>query len=131
MPIAEFVRKMDDYADRCAPPLPAESNQFPPLPFDDPRGLVEINITSAGLTSVVWASGYACDFSWIKLPVFDASGDPLHERGVTKHDGLYFLGLRRTHSLASALVAGAGNDAAHIAGHIFSRDRRFLTHSHE
>jgi hypothetical protein len=56
-----------------------------------------------------------CDFSWIKLPILDGNGDPIHERGVTKRTGLFFLGLRRTYSLGSALVAGVVNDAAYIA----------------
>jgi putative flavoprotein involved in K+ transport len=67
----------------------------------------------------VWATGYACDFSWIKMPVLDGNGDPVHERGVTKRAGLYFLGLR----IGSALVAGAVNDAAYIADHIAAAGR--------
>jgi putative flavoprotein involved in K+ transport len=38
---------------------------------------------------VVWATGYTCDFSWIKITVLDANGDPIHERGVTKRTGLF------------------------------------------
>ena len=122
---AEFRLKMDDYADHCEPPLPqAESRLLhEPSALHDLKGLLEIDVRRAGIASVVWASGYACDFSWIKIPVLDANGDPMHERGVTKWAGLYFLGLRRTHSLASALVAGVGNDAAHIADHIIARER--------
>ena len=60
----------------------------------------------------------------IKMPVLDGNGDPIHERGVTKRAGLYFLGLRRTYSIGSALVAGAVNDAAYIADHITSLESR-------
>jgi putative flavoprotein involved in K+ transport len=57
----------------------------------------------------------------VKLPILNASGEPLHERGVTQCPGLYFLGLRRTYALSSALLAGVGNDAALIADHIAAR----------
>ena len=48
---------------------------------------------------------------------------PIHVRGVTKRTGLFFLGLRRTYSLGSALVAGAVNDAAYIADRIAALER--------
>ena len=80
--------------------------------------MLELNIRNEEISSVVWATGYTCDFSWIKLPSLDENGDPMHERGVTKRTGLFFLGLRRTYSLGSALVAGAVNDAAYIADRI-------------
>ena len=77
--------------------------------------MLELNIRDEEISSVVWATGYTCDFSWIKLPVLDGNGDLIHERGVTKRTGLFFLGLRRTYSLGSALVAGVVNDAGYIA----------------
>ena len=123
---AEFMRKMDDYADRYEPPLAAEQIQ-PRLknsPSNGLKGILELNIRDEGISAVVWASGYACDFSWIKMPVLDRNGDPIHERGVTKRAGLYFLGLRRTYSIGSALVAGAVNDAAYIADHIARSESR-------
>jgi putative flavoprotein involved in K+ transport len=82
------------------------------------KGVLKLNLKDEGISTVVWASGYACDFSWIKLPLFDAKGDPVHARGVTKRAGLFFLGLRRTYSIGSALVAGAVNDAGYIADQI-------------
>jgi putative flavoprotein involved in K+ transport len=122
---AKFKRQMDAFAESCAPPLPQEQ-QPPGLTSPNsktPRGALKLNLEEQGISSVVWASGYTCDFSWIKLPLFDANGDPIHMRGVTARAGLYFLGLRRTYSIGSALVAGAVNDAAYIADQIAS-DRR-------
>jgi putative flavoprotein involved in K+ transport len=105
---AKFRRQMDDYANQCAPPLPAELDQPPPRTArsSNINGILQLNLSAEGISSVVWASGYTCDFSWIKIPVLDGNGDPVHERGVTKRAGLYFLGLRRTYSIGSALVAG-------------------------
>jgi putative flavoprotein involved in K+ transport len=121
----EFRRQLDEYADKCNPPLPAE----PVKPTSSKSGngmqsgVLELNIRNEEISSVVWATGYTCDFSWIKLPVLDGNGDPIHERGVTKRTGLFFLGLRRTYSLGSALVAGAVNDAAYIADRIAALGR--------
>jgi len=121
----EFRRQMDEYADKCDPPLPAEPVKPPSSKSGNgmQSGVLELNIRNEEISSVVWATGYTCDFSWIKLPVLDGNGDPIHERGVTKRTGLFFLGLRRTYSLGSALVAGAVNDAAYIADRIAALGR--------
>lgn len=116
---AKFKREMDAYAEKCEPPLPVDqARPEPSSVLRHPKAVLELDLKDDDISSVVWASGYACDFSWIKLPVIDRSGDPVHVRGVTKRSGLFFLGLRRTHSLGSALVAGAANDAAYIADQI-------------
>jgi putative flavoprotein involved in K+ transport len=121
----EFRRQMDEYADKCVPPLPAERVKPTSSRSENgkQRGVLELNIRNEEISSVVWATGYTCDFSWIKLAVLDGNGDPIHERGVTKRTGLFFLGLRRTYSLGSALVAGAVNDAAYIADRIAALGR--------
>jgi putative flavoprotein involved in K+ transport len=113
---------MDEYADKRDPPLPAERVKTK-SEHGKRNGVLELNIRNEDISSVVWATGYTCNFSWIKIPVLDVNGDPLHERGVTKRTGLFFLGLRRTYSLGSALVAGAVNDAAYIADRIAALGR--------
>jgi putative flavoprotein involved in K+ transport len=120
-----FRSQMDDYADLCDQPLPSEPVKPKSSKSKDGKrsGLLELDIRNEEISSVVWATGYTCDFSWIKVPVLDANGDPIHERGVTKRTGLFFLGLRRTYSLGSALVAGAVNDAAYIADRIAALGR--------
>ena len=115
---ARFHRQMDEYADQCDPPLPMEQETAPTEARDEVKGIVELDLVGQNVSSIVWATGYAMDFSWVKVPVLDANGDPLHERGVTQRKGLYFLGLRRSYSIGSALVAGAVNDANYIADHI-------------
>jgi putative flavoprotein involved in K+ transport len=80
--------------------------------IDAPR---ELDLASAGITSVVWATGYRTDFGWIRLPVFDERGEPVHRRGVTACPGLYFLGLPWLWKLKSSVLCGVGEDAEHIA----------------
>ncbi len=66
--------------------------------------------------SVIWATGFGVDHSWIDLPVFDAAGALVHQRGVTASPGLYFLGLPWQHTRGSALLGWVKDDAEHIAG---------------
>ncbi len=88
----------------------------------DAEGITELDVKSAGITSVIWAIGYNYDFSLVKLPVLDDSGYPIHKRGVTRVPGLYFLGLPWVNK--STLVLGIGDDAAHIASAIMTKDQK-------
>jgi putative flavoprotein involved in K+ transport len=85
-------------------------------------GVSELDVKSAGITSVIWAVGYRYDFGWIKCAVFDSNGRPIHRRGVTAEPGLYFLGLPRLYKVKSAFLWGAGEDAAYLAEHIANRE---------
>ncbi len=73
------------------------------------------------VAAVIWATGYRPDYSWIKLPIFDEHGCPLHRRGVvTNNRGIYFLGLHFQTALSSALLGGVGADAQFITSRIQS-----------
>jgi putative flavoprotein involved in K+ transport len=69
-------------------------------------------------STVVWATGFGLDHSWIDAPVFDADGRLVHERGVTASPGLYFLGLPWQHTRGSALLGWVKDDAEYIAHRI-------------
>jgi putative flavoprotein involved in K+ transport len=84
--------------------------------------ITELDLKESGITSVVWATGYTFDYSLVKLPVVDADGYPVQERGVTRYDGLYFLGMPWLHSRRSGILFGVGDDAAYLAAHIAARD---------
>jgi putative flavoprotein involved in K+ transport len=68
--------------------------------------------------TVVWATGFGLDHSWIDAPVFDGDGRLVHDRGVTASPGLYFLGLPWQHTRGSALLGWVKDDAAHLAHRI-------------
>jgi putative flavoprotein involved in K+ transport len=68
--------------------------------------------------SVIWATGFALDHSFVQLPVFDEDGRLVHRRGVTAAPGLYFLGLPWQHTRGSALLGWVKDDAAHLATRI-------------
>ena len=83
--------------------------------------VLEIDLYTAGISTVIWATGYQLDFGWVHVPVFDEVGAPIHQRGVTSSPGLYFLGLPWLYKEKSALLFGIGEDAAYLASAIKSR----------
>ncbi len=78
----------------------------------------EVDLAAHGISSVVWATGYRLDFSWIDAPVFGERSYPVQQRGITDQPGLYFIGLVGLHALGSGLYLGVGDDARHIVDHI-------------
>lgn len=68
--------------------------------------------------TVVWATGFRLDHSWIDVPVFDEAGHVVHERGVTESPGLYFVGLPWQHTRGSALIGFVKDDAEYLAQQI-------------
>lgn len=72
---------------------------------------------------VIWCTGFAPNFSWVRVPLPKDNGIPRTARGVVPESpGLYFVGLRFQHRLTSALMGGVGDDAAYIADQILRRD---------
>jgi putative flavoprotein involved in K+ transport len=74
--------------------------------------------TTMQVSSVIWATGFELDHSWVHVPVFDDSGQVVHRRGVTDCAGLYFLGLPWLHTRGSALLGWVQHDAKHLAEQI-------------
>jgi putative flavoprotein involved in K+ transport len=68
--------------------------------------------------TVIWATGFRADYSWIDLPLFDEGGRVRHRRGVTEVPGLYFLGLTWQHTRGSALLGWVQEDAEFVAAQI-------------
>lgn len=122
-----FALRCDDAARAQRLDLPAPDPLPDPLP--DPAELLapirHVDLARENIRSVIWANGAHADFSWIDLPVFGQSGgpkkSPVHERGVTAEDGLYFLGLPWLHKWKSGFLFGADEDAAYLASHIADR----------
>jgi putative flavoprotein involved in K+ transport len=68
--------------------------------------------------TVIWATGFRLDLSWMDIPVLDAEGRPVHTRGVTREPGLYFLGQIWQHTRGSALLGWVKADAEYLSGQI-------------
>ena len=119
----------DAYIARNGLDLPEEPEARRMLP--DPQcvtqPLVELDLAQAGVTSIIWATGYAVDFSWLQVDAFDAKGKPQHQRGVSSEPGVYFLGLPWLSRRGSSFIWGVWHDAKHVAGHIATQ-RTYLAY---
>ncbi|WP_447744160.1 flavin-containing monooxygenase [Pseudomonas nicosulfuronedens] len=83
----------------------------------------ELNLADAGITSIIWATGYAVDFNWLQVDAFDDKGKPKHQRGVSREPGVYFVGLPWLSRRGSTFIWGVWHDAKHVAGHIATQRR--------
>ena len=90
----------------------------------------DLDIRAAGVNTIVWATGYRRNYSWLKLPLLDAQGELRHHAGVTPCAGVYAIGLPFQRTRKSAFIDGVGRDARALAGDIGERlgQHRHLTH---
>ena len=98
-----------------------------PEPNEASIPIQELDLKAAGITSILWATGFRYDFGWVHVPIFADGGErlgrePVHARGVTRVPRLYLLGLPWLYKLKSSLMAGVGEDAAFLANHIATRN---------
>jgi putative flavoprotein involved in K+ transport len=90
--------------------------------------VLELNLAEAGVTSIVWATGFTVDYSWLKVDAFDEEGKPKHQRGISAEPGVYFLGLPWQSRRASSFIWGVWHDAKFLADHI-STQRNYLAYN--
>jgi putative flavoprotein involved in K+ transport len=80
--------------------------------------VLELDLGAAGVTSIVWAVGFAFDYRWLQVDAFDENGKPRHQRGVSSEPGLYFLGLPWLSRRGSSFIWGVWHDAKYLADQI-------------
>jgi putative flavoprotein involved in K+ transport len=102
-------------------PEEADAHRIAPDPECVTHPILQLNLAAVGIRSIIWATGYALDFGWLEVDVFDAKGRPAHQRGVSVVPGLYFLGLSWLSRRASAFIWGVWHDAEYLAGQIAAR----------
>jgi putative flavoprotein involved in K+ transport len=117
----DFKRTADDYVRSAKIDAPEDENTDSlPNPVPIPSAST-LDLSAANISSVVWCTGYAFDFGWLKVPVLNERGAPVQERGVTGCANLYFLGLHWMHTFKSGVIFGVGDDAAYLADHMTAR----------
>ncbi|MGO1284539.1 flavin-containing monooxygenase [Brachybacterium tyrofermentans] len=104
-------------------PEETEVHELGPLPACVTDPVRTLDPREAGITSIIWATGYAQDFSWLQVDAFDAAGRPAHQRGVSTEPGIYFLGLPWLSRRGSSFIWGTWHDAMHVVDHIDTRRR--------
>jgi putative flavoprotein involved in K+ transport len=90
---------------------PTEVEGAPPLGMD---------LTSGAIRTILWATGFRPDFSWLEVPVLDRKGRIRHDGGVVEAPGLYLMGMQFLRRRKSALMDGVGDDARDLSDHLVS-----------
>ena len=115
-----FLNRADQWAtasgldDDLPPP-----HRFAPT-YVDPRTPLELDLTSGAITTVLWATGFRPDHSWLDIPVRDRTGHIRHDGGVvTGAPGLYLLGMPVLRTRASTYIHGAAADTQALADHLY------------
>jgi putative flavoprotein involved in K+ transport len=102
----------NDFDGRVEPPCrlpPTRVEGTPPLAMD---------LTTGEIKTIVWATGYRPDYSWLKVPVLDRKGNVRHDGGVVASPGMYLLGTQFLRRRKSSLIDGAGDDARDLSRHL-------------
>lgn len=113
-----------------------------PLIRVKPEDIIDVGITRVGrvvgvqdgkplledgrtldVRNIIWCTGHQPGFSWMDVPAFDQEGWPVHERGISKVPGLYFVGLHFQYAMSSATLVGVGRDAKYVANALVTRSR--------
>lgn len=114
------LREADAYITRNGLDLPdePEAHIIGPDPHCITDPIRALDLAAAGITSVIWATGFAVDYSWLQVDALDGDGKPQHQRGVSSEPGIYFLGLPWQSRRGSPFIWGVWHDAKHLAEHI-------------
>ncbi len=79
---------------------------------------LDLDLADGAIKTVIWATGFRPDYSWLNVPVLDRKGNIRHDGGVVDAPGLYVLGLPFLRTRKSTLIDGVGDDAAFLADHL-------------
>ncbi len=116
-----LLAKIDEHVERTDVAVPA------PEPVPDmalPAAPTSLDLGNAGVSTILWATGYGRAYPWLQIPVTDVDGELIQEHGVTPVPGLYTLGLRFQRRRKSHFIGGVGDDAEFLAAHIVEAARR-------
>ncbi|WP_116198386.1 flavin-containing monooxygenase [Amycolatopsis circi] len=115
-----LLDEADAYVARNGLDLPEEpsARELGPDPACVTDPLLELDLAAAGVTSIVWATGFAVDYSWLQVDAFDENGRPKHRRGVSVEPGVYFIGLPWLARRGSSFIWGVWHDAKFVADHV-------------
>ncbi len=127
-----LLDEADEYVERNGLDLPEEPEARTLLP--DPESVTnplrELDLADAGVRTIIWATGFAVDYSWLQVDAFDENGRPLQQRGVSTEPGVYFLGLPWQSRRGSSFIWGVWHDAKYVADQI-AIQRSYLEHNEQ
>ena len=129
---AAFLQVLDDadaYVAKSGLDLPEEpaARDFGAVPDCVTNPVLSLDLKAAGVRTIIWATGYKPDYSWLQVDAFDDGGAPIHSRGVSRESGVYFLGLPWLARRGSSFIWGVWHDARYVAHHVATH-RTYMEH---
>jgi putative flavoprotein involved in K+ transport len=123
------MNRLLDRIDEWAAENPGDYEASPPHRFEPTRVEASpplgMDLASGEIRTIVWATGFRPDHSWIEVPVFDRKGRMRHDGGVVDAAGMYLMGIPFLRRRKSSLIDGAGDDARDLSAHLAAYlDRR-------
>lgn len=94
-------------------------HRLPPTRVPE-QPLLSLDFSAANIKTIIWASGYRPDYSWLDVPVLDRKGMIRHDGGVVASPGLYVMGMPFLRRRKSTLIDGAADDARDLSAHLAS-----------
>ncbi len=121
----DMLNMADAYAVEHGLELPEEPDARTILVDPDclTNPISELDVAEAGITTIIWATGFQLDYGWLQVDAFDAEGKPQHKSGVSSEPGIYFLGLPWLTRRGSSFIYGVWHDAKHVADHIAIQEK--------
>ena len=98
-------------------------HRFEPTGVEASPPLV-IDLRSGDIRTIIWATGYRPNYSWLEVPLFDHKGYVRHDGGIVQSPGMYIMGMPFLRRRKSTLIDGAGDDARDLSIHLASYLRR-------
>ncbi|HSF18787.1 MAG TPA: NAD(P)-binding domain-containing protein [Vicinamibacteria bacterium] len=115
-----LLDRIDQWAEQTG--LDDESN--PPHRFEptavEASPPLDLDLGGGSIRTIIWATGFRPDTSWLEVPVFDRKGRIRHDGGVVEAPGMYLMGMPFLRRRKSSLIDGAGDDARDLSAHLAS-----------
>ncbi len=111
---ANAIKMIDAYILKTGMDAPVEEVEI----LDDgfrASVITSLDLAAEGISVIIWATGYSNDYSMVRLPILDAYHYPISDRGVTKHPGLYFIGMNWMNKFKTGFLMGVGEAAQYLA----------------
>jgi putative flavoprotein involved in K+ transport len=115
--MATIRLRIDQFIAQTGSPAREPEPFVPTWPLAD-HASKNIDLRAERIGTVIWATGYRRAYPWLRVPVLDGRGEIDHQGGVTRHPGLYVIGLNFQRRRNSSFIDGVGDDARFLAEHI-------------
>jgi putative flavoprotein involved in K+ transport len=79
---------------------------------------IGLDLGNGEIRTIVWATGFRPDYSWLEIPVLDRKGLIRHDGGIVPSPGMYLMGMPFLRRRKSALIDGAGDDSRDLSAHL-------------